>query len=214
LVEDSCVGLLSGALDGRGIPAGMNDAQVSALQSQRELGKEGVEPSPLSWLCGSRPEEGEVGSDGLTLAPEPVISMLPIRAPFARTKKVQLVIPEEALGSAFSHLSHYTLHDCWTIGAAIDQISDVDQPPSLGMGALLGIPQPPKELLEGVDLPMHIADEIDGTFEQISNQGLGKFGGHGVMSVYSVKASPGEGWTRPRLRLPLAVRWELRRRRP
>ena len=149
----------------------MHDPEVVALQGQRKLGEEFQEARLLSWGCATRAKEGQAGSDGLPLVPEPVVAVLSVWPVLSCAQQVELVIPQQTLGSTLGDLLHHTLEDRGTIGSAIDQISDIDQPSSLWMGAARGIAQATQELFECMDLSVHISNDIDGTLEEVLDEG-------------------------------------------
>ena len=53
------------------------------------------------------------------------------------------------------------------------EVPHEDEPPPLGVGAVLPVAEVSQEIVEGLDLAVGIADDIDGAFEEGADEGHG-----------------------------------------
>jgi hypothetical protein len=89
-----------------------------------------------------------------------------------RAQDVQFVVSEDAQRVPSVHQIPHAFHDGGTVGTAVAEIADEDQPTSVGMMAVSVVPETIDECSEGVDFSVDVADDIDRSLREPSNQHL------------------------------------------
>ena len=92
---------------------------------------------------------------------EPVVAMLPFVP-----QDVQFVIAHDALGVSGLDAASHKFDNGGTIRPTVDQVAQEDQPPPTWMNAVFPIAKMVQQIVEGVDLTVDIAHNVEGTGEQ------------------------------------------------
>ena len=105
------------------------------------------------------------------LAEEPVVVVF-----FVAEQEIQVVVAQDALRQAVLDEPLDEGDHGGAIWATVGEVAHEDEPPPLGMGAVFPVAKTSQEAVEGVNLAVGIADDIDRAVEQLANEGThGRF---------------------------------------
>jgi hypothetical protein len=152
-------------------PTRVHDAQVVALERERERLEEAADRRPF--VVG-REAGAERPRVALVL---PMVGVAPAKPPIALfvvpRQQVQLVVAEDRLGESSFRQPLDELHHRHAVGPPVDQVADEHQ--RTRGGAPLGVDAEPMEQREqGFDFAVDVADDVDGA----GREGLDQ-AGHG-----------------------------------